>query len=80
MRDYRYGITPEQYDAMWSAQGECCAICKGTEHRGVSWHTDHDHVTGKVRGILCGPCNNALGLFKDDPVRIQAAVEYLTTM
>lgn len=57
-----YGITPEQYDAMLVAQDGRCAlfqVCGSTEPGGRwnRWHVDHDHVTGKVRGLLCNDCN-----------------------
>lgn len=42
-------------------------------------HCDHDHSTGAGRGWLCGPCNRALGLLKDDPARIQGLAAYLMT-
>src|SRR5690606_32802259 len=48
-----YGITPEQVDAMFAAQGGRCAICDGDDP-GRSWSVDHDHVTGAVRGVA-GP-------------------------
>jgi hypothetical protein len=70
-----YGLTPEQYDAMNSAQNGLCAICSRSEIGGL--HIDHDHRTGSVRGLLCGRCNKAIGLFDDDPYRIQAAGIYL---
>jgi hypothetical protein len=42
-----------------------------------TWHVDHDHKTGKVRGLLCHPCNAALGLTRDDPSILRAMIEYL---
>ena len=62
---------------MLDQQGGVCAICN-MEHE--SYHVDHDHVTGRIRGILCFKCNNALGLFQDDPDRLQAALGYLAEM
>ena len=74
-----YGITHEEYLAMEEAQGNCCAICKAPKAslKGRGWCTDHCHTTGKVRGLLCTSCNKGLGLFKDDPTKLEAAVEYL---
>jgi DNA-directed RNA polymerase subunit RPC12/RpoP len=57
-----YGITQEEWDALFEKQGRVCAICKSTTSKTkFAWHTDHDHVTNKVRGILCQPCNNKIG-------------------
>lgn len=41
-------------------------------------HIDHDHRTGKVRGILCQACNLGLGKFRDDPALIKSAIRYLS--
>jgi len=71
----RHGMTLEEYDEMAAQQGGKCAIC-GSEPSG-RLHVDHDHGTGRVRGLLCGGCNKSLGLMKDDPRRLLAAVEYL---
>jgi len=73
----RYGITPEQWDAIWEAQGRRCGSCKSPATDGKYWHVDHNHRTGKVRGILCHGCNTGLGNFRDDPARLQAAIHYL---
>lgn len=71
----RYGLTPEHYEALLSAQGGRCAICGGRPTGNL--HVDHDHNTGKVRGLLCGRCNPALGAFQDSPRILLAAVRYL---
>lgn len=73
---YRLGITLEQYEGQFRLQGGVCAICKThtTKHR---LHTDHDHLTGQFRGLLCGRCNQALGLFKDNLNTLNSAIEYL---
>lgn len=73
----RYGMTPEQYDALASAQGGVCAICRGTNSRNVRLPVDHDHATNRVRGLLCERCNLALGQFADDPRLLQSAIDYL---
>lgn len=77
----QYGLTEEQYDAMVVAQEGRCAICRCAEpggNGGKHWHIDHDHATGRVRGVLCSECNTGLGKFKDDPNLLEAAVRYLT--
>jgi len=60
----KYGITLEQWEALFDRQGRTCAICRRTEANGHGWHTDHCHATGKVRGILCHDCNFAIGAFE----------------
>lgn len=77
----KYGLTPEQVDGMKSARDYRCDIC-ATEcpnaNRGPGQlHVDHCHRTGVVRGMLCGACNKALGLFKDDTARMRTAIAYL---
>lgn len=70
------GITPAERDAMLEAQGGKCAIC-GTSGTDVRWCADHCHTTGAVRGVLCHPCNSGLGMFRDNPVALAAAIDYL---
>jgi hypothetical protein len=73
----RYGLTVEEFDTMFAAQNERCAICQGTEPRGSNWSVDHDHDTGKVRGILCTDCNVGLGRFRDSESLLLTAIGYL---
>ncbi len=74
-----YGITSEEYERMLESQGGCCAICKcpPPDHRKKFLAVDHDHVTGKVRGLLCDNCNRGIGLLGDSLDRILDVVEYL---
>lgn len=78
----KYEITPEDYDRMLAEQDGTCAICDGPpagRGKGNSiFHVDHDHATGTVRGLLCAPCNTALGLFQDSPGTLLRAIEYLS--
>lgn len=73
----KYGITLQQWREMFEAQNSKCLICKTTEPSGRGWHTDHDHKTGEVRGILCNHCNVGLGSFKDNPELLIEASNYL---
>lgn len=71
-----YGLTVEEIDAM-AAKG--CQICGTTDwpSRHHRPHVDHDHKTGRVRGVLCGECNTGLGKFKDSPDLLRNAIAYL---
>jgi len=69
----RYRITVIEWEAMLAAQGGLCAICRQPMRRPV---TDHDHASGKVRGILCHPCNIKLHALDSWPHH-DAAIQYL---
>jgi hypothetical protein len=71
-----YGLTEEVYDNMVAAQNNCCAICGDKFIK--TPHVDHDHETGKVRGLLCHHCNVSLGGFKTIQ-NLKHAIEYLET-
>lgn len=74
------GLTAEQVLAMAIAQDHRCAICGNPpEGRGKAdvLHVDHCHKTGKVRALLCGWCNIAIGLLGDDPAQADRAAAYL---
>jgi hypothetical protein len=77
----KFGITPEEYDRMFSEQGGVCAICgrhpklSTGDQRRLS--VDHNHDTGKVRGLLCYKCNVGLGSADDSVDRLVAMAAYL---
>lgn len=73
------GWTPEKYEEAYIKQNGKCAICgcKLNSSRYTRFAGDHDHKTGKLRGLLCMNCNTALGLFKDSIERLEMAKEYL---
>lgn len=78
-----YGISLAEYDELLESQKGTCAIC-GNENNTTYGRAkkgrlcvDHCHKTGKIRGLLCGSCNAALGQFKDDPKLLQMAIKYL---
>lgn len=62
----RYGLTKEQYEALYEAQGGVCYICQRATGKRKKLAVDHDHKTGYVRGLLCSPCNNILAHIRDD--------------
>ena len=72
-----YGITLEFFNQMFDSQEGKCAICGKSLERIRGVHIDHDHSTGIVRALLCGPCNTGLGMFKDNPQILRQAIEYL---
>jgi hypothetical protein len=72
-----YGITLEERDALFAAQGSVCAICQTDTAPKNGWHTDHCHETEKVRGILCLHCNAMLGMARDNTTTLARAITYL---
>lgn len=74
-----YGITAEQYEMLYKAQGGRCAICRRATGAARRLAVDHDHKTGEVRGLLCKPCNRyGLGMFaRDNPEVFDRAADYL---
>jgi hypothetical protein len=72
----RYGTTSDAVHAEYERLGGNCAICSEPLER-EQLHVDHDHATGKFRGILCAKCNSGLGMFRDDVDFLRAAIRYL---
>ena len=82
LRD-EYGLTVEQYGRMLKTQNSCCAICNKPETASNQYGLmrlaiDHGHTTGKIRGLLCQRCNQALGLMNEDAWVLEKAIEYLS--
>lgn len=80
----KYGITPGEYDRMYDEQDGLCAICLSQRSRlgtgasrGDVLCVDHDHESGRVRGLLCQRCNRAIGLLGDDHDVLLSAIDYL---
>jgi hypothetical protein len=78
-RYQKLGVCNTKYDEMLTRQKGACAICNSTlnSSRYTKLAVDHDHRTGKVRGLLCTNCNTALGLMKDSVERFESAIQYL---
>ena len=79
---WKYGIDSEEYDRILRSQNGVCAICEQPEThlshgRIVHLSVDHDHDTGKVRGVLCNACNKGLGHFRDDVKLLKTAIRYI---
>lgn len=75
-----YGLTFDEYMGMVSKQNNRCAICGEKQPLHINngeLNIDHDHSTGKVRGLLCNHCNTGIGMMKDDVKRMKAAIKYL---
>lgn len=76
----KYGITLETFNKMLDSQGGHCALCPATpqDQKNGTLVVDHCHNTGKIRGLLCNPCNTAIGLLKEDKEVLRKAIGYLT--
>jgi hypothetical protein len=81
---YKYGVTHAEFMAQWDRQAGRCSICTEAlpdlmeyEGRRRGYAIDHNHETGKFRGILCLNCNSLLGMAKDSVQVLQSAIGYL---
>lgn len=83
---YRYGITEEDFAAMLTEQGDCCAICGSDDSGSTNWHVDHDNQCcpggtkgcgNCVRSALCRSCNLLLGYARDNVIILRSAINYL---
>ena len=73
-----YSLTIEQRNAILTSQGNVCACCGSPEpNHKQGWVVDHCHTTGKVRGVLCQPCNLSLGKVRESIPHLKALISYL---
>lgn len=72
----QFGITPEQYSNLYVSQKTVCAICLKPSFK-KKLAVDHDHKTGKVRGLLCDLCNRGIGMLGESTLRLKLAIKYL---
>ena len=77
VRKRKYGLTEDDVTRMLAGQRDRCLICRA-QITAENLNVDHDHATGKVRGLLCARCNRTIGLLKDDPKVIRSAIRYLS--
>ncbi len=75
-RRRNYNLEPEEYELLLSKSNNLCMICSSPP-KTKSLHIDHDHKTGKVRGLLCHGCNTAIGLLKEDIEIMKKAIQYI---
>ena len=74
----KFGITLEEYEAKLKNQKYCCAICGTHQNKlGLRFAVDHNHTTGEVRDLLCGQCNVAVGMVKEDITILSSMISYL---
>jgi hypothetical protein len=72
-----YGISLAEYNMLLEQQNGVCAVCEQPCPTGRRLAVDHDHETGRVRGLLCRNCNSGIGYLGDTLSRVRKAVVYL---
>ena len=73
----RYGVSFAEKTLIFESQGKKCVCCGSKTTEGTGWQLDHDHVTKKVRGVICASCNLTLGIAKENVVRLKRCAAYL---
>lgn len=74
----KFGLTLEEWNEMFNAQGGCCAICgKHQSRQQRRMAVDHNHETGQIRALLCQNCNHGLGHFYENVASLSNAISYL---
>ena len=70
----KYHLSVTEYSRIFAQQNGVCAICREPDHELC---VDHDHKTGRVRALLCGGCNSAIGFLRESPLLARVAATYL---
>lgn len=73
----KYGITLGEYNVLDESQNGLCAICRNPQNNKKNLSVDHNHKTGKVRGLLCHKCNVGLGMANDNVEVLESMISYL---
>lgn len=73
----KYNMSLEDFEALWVAQKGLCAMCNAPMRRGRGAHVEHNHATGKVRGLTHPKCNTIIGYLENSPMAIQQGLRYL---
>lgn len=80
----KYGLEIGEFEAWWISFRGKCGIClrelkrsEGKGNKTDSVVVDHDHSTGKIRGLLCAACNTGLGMFRDNIINLEKAIKWL---
>jgi hypothetical protein len=75
-----HGLTLDQYDVIFNKQNGKCVICgRHQSELKLTLAVDHDHISGKVRGLLCNTCNRGIGYLHDDINLLEKAIQYIKT-
>lgn len=77
---HKFGMSLSDYDRLLESQGGRCAICDATDSGNKKVKQlviEHDHATGRVRGLTCQLCNHGLANFRENPEIMLAAIRYL---
>jgi 5-methylcytosine-specific restriction endonuclease McrA len=77
-----YGITQQEYEDLLTKQQKCCKVCGRPDSGRPNMPTlvvDHCHKTNRIRGLLCSPCNVAIGMLQDSPTLLTKLKVYLET-
>ena len=75
-RKRRTGMTRPFFLSLWKKHKGRCELCR-VRLTQLGAHVDHDHKTGKIRGLLCNNCNRGLGHFQDNPLVLRLAASYV---